>query len=244
MRVLDHLTRELKKGKLHMTLLDPEKIDPKRAEEIAKMADKAGSSAIMVGGSTGGLRELDRVIEGIKRGTDLPTILFPSGASLLSAKADAVYFMSLLNSRSIRYIVGEQLRGAPLIKKSGIEPIPIGYIIVEPGGKVGEVGEADLILRGDHERAANYALLAEYMGMKLVYLEAGSGAPEPIPTGMVEKVKETISLPLIVGGGIRTPESARNLAEAGADIIVTGTLVEGDDVEARLNGVVKAIRGR
>ncbi len=240
--VWDYLSKRLEKGKLHMTLLDPEKTTPDRAGEIAKIAHEAGSCAIMVGGSTGGSEVLDEMLKGIKRRTDLPIILFPSGASLLSRYADAVYFMSLLNSQSPRYLVGEQLKGVLPIKKYGIEPIPMGYIVVEPGGKVGEIGEADLIPRDDAEKATNYALLAQYMGMRLVYLEAGSGAAVHVPVEMVKTVKENIEIPLIVGGGIRSPQSAGKLAKAGADIIVTGTLVEGRDVEKRLKEVVKAIR--
>jgi len=241
--VWDYLSKRLEREKLHMILLDPEKTGTGRAGEIAKMAHEAGSCAIMVGGSTGGGGALDKMLVEIKSETTLPVILFPSGASLLSRYADAVYFMSLLNSRSIRYLIGEQLRGVPFIKRYGIEPIPMGYIVVEPGGRVGEVGNADLIPRDDVQKAVEYALLAQYMGMKLVYLEAGSGAPEPVPAEMIKTVKESVSIPLIVGGGIRSPESARKAVKAGADIIVTGTLIEGgEEVESRLREMVEAIK--
>lgn len=242
MKVWDYLSHRLASEKLHMTLIDPEKTEPKRAGELAAIAHRVGSAAIMVGGSTGGTLELDRIISEMKMKTDLPVILFPSGASFLSCHADAVYFMSLLNSRSIGYLVGEQLKGAPFIQKCGIEPISMGYIVVEPGGKVGKVGNADLIRRDDPDKAANYALLAQYMGMKLVYLEAGSGASEHVPAEMIRKVKKKTDIPLIVGGGIRSSDHAGEVAKAGADIIVTGTLVETEgDVECVLREVVEAI---
>ncbi|MDH3366186.1 MAG: geranylgeranylglyceryl phosphate synthase family protein, partial [Thermoplasmata archaeon] len=135
----------------------------------------------------------------------------------------------------------EQWKGAPLIKRLGIEPISMGYIIVEPGMKVGEVGEADLIRRDDPDRAVGYAIAAEFFGMALVYLEAGSGAPQPVPEDMVRSVRENVSIPLVVGGGITDPKAASRLCWSGADIVVTGTLVENGDFMAPLKEMVAAI---
>jgi phosphoglycerol geranylgeranyltransferase len=117
----------------------------------------------------------------------------------------------------------------------------MGYIIVEPGMKVGEVGEADVVKRGDIDRAVGYAIAAEFFGMALVYLEAGSGAPQPVPEDMVSRVRENISIPLIVGGGITDPMVASKLCGSGADIVVTGTLVENGDFMAPLKEMVAAI---
>ena len=243
MKVWDYLTRKLERGeKLHMTLLDPEKTNPHRAGELAGIADRAGTCAIMVGGSTGGTDRVDETVIEIKKRTDLPVILFPSGASFLSRHADAVYFMSLLNSKSVRYLAGEQLKGVPYIKKYGIEPIPMGYVVVGAGEKVGEVGRVKLIPGNRIEKIVSYALLAQYMGMRLVYLEAGSGAHEHVPTDTIREVKRNLDIPLVIGGGIRSPRVAREVAEAGADIIVTGELVEREEnIEVILRELIEAI---
>jgi len=160
---------------------------------------------------------------------------------MLSRYADAVYFMSMLNSQDVRMIVGEQRKAARRIKEWGLETIPMGYLIVEPGMRVGEVGHAKPIPRDDVEEAVRYALTAQFLGMQLVYLEAGSGAPEPVPPKMVAAVKAEVSIPVIVGGGIRTPEAARATARAGADIVVTGTVLEED--QPRLQAIVDAVKG-
>lgn len=234
--VEDYLQRHLRHGPLHFTLLDPDRQDPKAAGAIAKAAAAAGSHAILIGGSTPeNEKTLDRMVKLVKRESGLPVILFPGGATQVSAHADAILFMSLLNSRSRAYLVGEQVKGAPTIHKLGLEAIPMGYLVVEPGGTVGKVGQADLIARGDVDKAIAYALAAQYFGMRFVYLEAGSGATEPVPPAMVRAVKRAVSIPVIVGGGLRTAEAAHDAIEAGADIIVTGTLVEGAlDVQTTL----------
>ena len=115
------------------------------------------------------------------------------------------------------------------------------YVIIEPGMKVGEVGEADPVRRDDIARAIGYAMTAEFFGMDLVYLEAGSGAPEPVPSEMIRGVKESIDIPLVVGGGVTSAEKAADIARAGADIVVTGTLVENGDFEGELRAVVRAV---
>jgi phosphoglycerol geranylgeranyltransferase len=244
MKVWDYLAERLKRGeKLHMTLLDPEKISPRRAGELARIVERVGSCAIMVGGSTGDSLKIDETVKEIKIRSSLPVILFPSSASFLSRYADAVYFMSLLNSKSIRYLTGEQLKGVPYIRRYGIEPIPMGYIIVGPGEKVGEVGRVKLIPRNRVREAASYGLLAQYMGMRLVYLEAGSGAREPVPWDMIREVKKNIDIPLVVGGGIRSPPVAQEVVGAGADIVVTGELVEKvENVEEVLGEIIEAIK--
>lgn len=242
--IYNYIISTLREERMHMTLLDPGKMGAEEIGRLGAQAQKAGTSAIMVGGSTHlSTERVDECVLALRKETSLPIILFPPSAATLSGYADALYFMSMLNSTDIRFIVGEQLKGAPLIKKLGLEPIPMGYILVEPGMIVGKIGQADLIKRDDPERALNYSLMAQYLGMKLVYLEAGSGAPEPIPVEMVRTVKEKLEIPLIVGGGIRTPGQARSVVEAGADIIVTGTLVEEtDDVQKILDPIIREIR--
>jgi phosphoglycerol geranylgeranyltransferase len=226
-QVWHYLNSKLSEERLHLTLIDPDNQEPVEAGNMASLAAEAGTDGIMVGGSTAISREgFDDTILAIKNNTSLPVIIFPTSASSLSKNADALFFMSLLNSTNIKFITREQKFGAMFVKKTGIEPISMGYIIIEPGMKVGEVGEAELVTRDDIDSAVNYSLIAQYFGMSLVYLEAGSGAPEPVPINMVTSVKQGLRIPLVIGGGIRTPEAATNIAKAGADIIVTGTIVE------------------
>jgi len=215
-------------GAAHLTLIDPDTQSPAEAALMAKAATDGGTDAIMVGGSMGASGVLlHETVQQIKKKTDLPVILFPSSVAGLCENADAVFFMSLLNSRSTSYIVENQVLGAPLVMRYGLEAIPMAYIIVEPGGTVGFVGDARLISRKKPELAAAYALAARFMGMRMVYLEAGSGADKPVPSEMVARVKRALEdALLIVGGGIRNGAAAAELVEAGADLIVTGTAVE------------------
>ena len=231
-------------GAAHLTLIDPAKQSPKVAGEIASDAERAGSSGIMVGGSTrAGGKVLDRTVIAVKDSSDLAVILFPASEAGISKHADAIFFMSMLNSRDPYFISGAQMLGATLVKKYRLEVLPMAYLIVEPGGEAGRVGKAELIPRNKSELAAAYALAAKYLGMKLVYLEAGSGAEMPVPVGMVKTVRKFFDGTLIVGGGIRTPKAASERVRAGADIIVTGTMVEKSaDRVARIGGIVRAIR--
>jgi len=232
-----------KKKKLHFSLLDPDKQKPEDAGAIAKIAEDAGSSAIMVGGSTLiSQNQVDETVKAIKNCSKLPVILFPSGAKFLSKYADAVFFMSLLNSRNLDYIIKEHIKGAPFVKLTGIEPISMGYVIVEPGMTAGKKGEVDLIKKDDIDTAVGYALAAQYFGMNFFYLEAGSGAPTPVPNKMIFTVKKNINIPLIVGGGIKDAETANEKVKAGADIIVTGTtLEEVKDLKKTLINIIKSI---
>lgn len=246
-KVASWINSEVEKGnKIHMTLIDPDpqKMNPKRAAEIAVLAEKAGTSAFMVGGSTdSGSKEVDEIVLAIKGVTSLPVILFPSTSAALSMRADAIFFISLLNSRNIKYVIGEQVKGVEFIKRSGVEPIGVGYIIVEPGMTVGRIGEADFIPRNCPELAVKYCLAAQYLGMELVYLEAGSGADFPVPVEMIRKVKEEVDIPIIVGGGIRNSKQVRKIAKAGADILVTGTVVEKEtNLFKTLSSIVRAFK--
>ncbi len=243
MKVKDYLLERIAAGTIHMTLVDPDKQAPEHAAEIAADAVSLGTDAIMIGGSTDiTQKNLDETALAIKASVDIPVIYFPSGAHALSANCDALYFMSMLNSRDVRMVIREQAMAGPIVKKLGIEPISMGYIIVEPGMKVGEVGNADLIKREDPMMAVGYAVAAEYLGMEMVYLEAGSGANAPVPLEMIAAVKGMISVPLIVGGGIRDAEAAAAAKNAGADAVVTGTLVEADGYLQALEAVIKAIK--
>lgn len=243
MSIAEDIVNMTKKKKLHFSLIDPDKQNPELAGSIAKTAEEAGSSAIMVGGSTlVSQKQVDDTVKAIKGDTDLPVILFPSGARFLSKYADAVFFMSLLNSRNLDYVIREHVKGAPFVKNSGVEPISMGYVIVEPGMTAGRIGEVDLIKKDDIETAVGYALASQYLGMELFYLEAGSGASSPVSNRMIKAVKQSIDIPLIVGGGIRAVETARQKAHAGADIIITGTKLEKEkNLKQALTNIIKAI---
>lgn len=245
MTIAETIVRLIQKKKLHFALLDPDKQKPRVAGEIAQMVTDAGSSAIMVGGSTLlSQKQVDDTVQAIKNNSDLPVILFPSGAKFLSRYADAVFFMSLLNSRNLDYVIREHVQGALFVKRSGLEPISMGYVIVEPGMTAGRIGEAELIRRNDPQTALGYALASEYLGMKFFYIEAGSGAPTPVPNEMIQMVRSNTSIPLLIGGGIRDSQTAKEIASAGADIIVTGTAIEKDkQFKKTLTDIITAIEG-
>jgi len=245
MTIAEDIIKKAKKKPLHFSLLDPDKQSPKEAGILAKTASEAGSSAIMVGGSTlSSQKQVDEAVKSIKENTDLPVILFPSGAKFLSKYADAVFFMSLLNSRNLGYVIREHVKGAPFVKLSGLEPISMGYVIVEPGMTAGRIGEADLVKKDDIETAVGYALAAQYLGMKFFYLEAGSGATYPVSNEMIAAVKKNINIPLLIGGGIRDEKTAREKARAGANIIITGTTLEKEkNLKQALSDIIDAIEG-
>jgi phosphoglycerol geranylgeranyltransferase len=230
-------------GAIHITLIDPEEVTPSQASTIASKAEKSGTSAIMVGGSTFvSSVHLDKFVKAVKKVVELPVILFPNNVTGITRYADAIWFMSLLNSADPYFLMGAQVLGAPLIKRYSLEPIPLGYIIVGDGGTAGIVGKAIPIPYNKPELAAAHALAGQYLGMRFIYLEAGSGAKKPVPTGMISAVKRYIDVPLVVGGGIRTREQALAAASAGANIIVTGNIVENSGVRKSISEIIGGIR--
>ena len=235
-----------KEGAVHLTLIDPDSQLPEVAGKIAAQAASGGTDAIMVGGSTGATGvTVEETVKAIKAACSLPVILFPANAAGVSESADAIFFMSLLNSRDVNYITTNQAIGAPLVYKHGIEPISMAYIVIEPGGAAGWVGDARLIPRNRPKLAVAYSLAAKYLGMHYIYLEAGSGADKPVPVEMVAAVKKAVGkgTKIIVGGGIRDGQTARERVKAGADMICTGTIVEQvDDIRGKIEELVKAIK--
>ncbi len=226
MDVENYINETLKDHKLHFTLIDPDEQSPEEAVIIAKEAQRANSDGILVGGSITDQDDLNLTVKALKENTDLPVVLFPGNISGVSKYADALLFMSLLNSTNPYWITGAQALSAPSVKKMGIETIPMGYLIIEPGGTVGWVGDAKPVPRKKSDLALAYSMAAEFMGMRVIYLEAGSGADSHIPLDFIVKVKKLTNLIVIVGGGIRTAEDAREVSQAGADIVITGTVVE------------------
>ncbi|MDE1768280.1 MAG: geranylgeranylglyceryl/heptaprenylglyceryl phosphate synthase [Candidatus Micrarchaeota archaeon] len=220
------------KGALMFMLIDP--VDyktPDLAIKTAKEADEGGADVILVGGSIGAQGELlDYVIKGIKETVSSPVVLFPGNIASLSKYADAVYFMSLLNARTPYWITHAQMLSAPLVKQMGIEPLPVGYVVVSPGGTVGWVGDVNLVPREKSKIAAALALAGEYLGNRFVITDVGSN-PQlqghgPVPPEMIRAVKSTITVPYIVAGGIRTEDDLRTTIKAGADIVQIGTAIE------------------
>lgn len=244
-KVQRFLEERLGKGRVHMTLLDPDSVTSEAGAEIAGRAKDMGTDCVMVGGSTGVTAEnLDSLVKGIKAASGLPVIHFPSHAGAISRHVDAIWFMSMLNSRNPRFITREQMLGAPVLKALGIEPLSMGYVIVEPGMTVGRVSDAEVLPRTPQgeQMAAAYALAAEFFGMRYCYLEAGSGAHEHVPPGHVRAAKQAATIPILAGGGIRTGPAAKALLDAGADILVTGTIAEKKGYDA-LAAIVAEVRG-
>ena len=248
----------------HITLIDPDKQSPEIAAQRALVAVECGTSAIFVGGSTDtGSNIVDATCGAIQEALELamfaasqhpdadeetwniPVILFPGGAHAMSAKADGILFMMLMNSTSRQFLIEEQLSGAPYIAKAGLQTIPTGYIVCAPGGAVGEVGQANLIHSEDTDLVSAYCQTAEMYGFSTVYLEAGSGASSPVSMDLIKSAKSAMHCTLIVGGGIRTPEQMKAAAEAGADYIVTGTITEEYDdlqlLKERLQSLINAL---
>lgn len=244
-RVEKYLLDKVKtEGSIHMTLVDPEKITPPQASRIAENSKASGTSAIMIGGSTFvSQSHLDDVVKAIRRTVKIPTILFPNNITGISRHADAIWFMSLLNSVDPYFLVGAQILGAPLVKKYGLEPISMGYVIVGEGGTAGIVGKAIPVPYNKPELAAAHALAGHYLGMHFIYLEGGSGATNPVPPEMIRAVKHLVDAPLIVGGGIKTKEQALAAASAGADIIVTGNIVENAGSKQKVAEIINGIKG-
>ena len=230
-------------GSIHMTLIDPEKVTPPQASRIANKAKLSETSAVMIGGSTFvSAAHLDDVVKIVKHTVKIPIILFPNNVTGISKYADAIWFMSLLNSMDPYFLMGAQILGAPLVKKYDLEALPLGYIIVGEGGTAGVVGKAIPIPYNKPELAVAHALAGQYLGMRFVYLEGGSGAKSPVPPEMVRAVKHYIDVPLIIGGGIRSREQALAAASAGADIIVTGNIVEDTGVRRKVSEIIEGIR--
>jgi len=231
-------------GCIHFTLLDPDKSSGYDCADIANEAEKGGTTAIMIGGSTlASSQDLDDAIQRIKKEVKVPVILFPNGPMGVSRYADAIWFMSLLNCQNPYYIIDAQMLSAPLVKRYGLEAIPMGYVICGEGCAAGYVGYARPISYRHPKLAVGYSLAAETLGMRFVYLEAGSGANEPIPPAMITAVKKHVSIPVITGGGIRDPKAALAAKNAGADAIVTGNMVEEESLlREKIKEIVSAIR--
>jgi phosphoglycerol geranylgeranyltransferase len=240
---INELIKE-KEGTLHFTLIDPDRQTQKELESRVKTCRQYGTDAFMVGGSSSFSQHLlDKTVQTIKTAVDLPVILFPNSAAALSKYADYIFFMSLLNTDDPRFLINEQVLAAPFIEKTSIHPISMAYIVISTSQKPTTIERRvnlDIIRHNDTKKVLNYALTAQYFGMSCIYLEAGSGADKPIPLSIIKAVKNKIDRPLIVGGGIRCAEQAKDIADAGARVIVTGTIVEQN--LSKLKSIIRAIK--
>lgn len=221
---------QFKKGQKQLAvLLDPDKLDLSSISNTIQRIEQAGASYVFVGGSLL-FSSLEDAIVSIKAHTKLPVIIFPGGTQHLSKHADAILFLSLISGRNPDFLIGQQVISAPLIKQAGIEAISMGYVLID-GGKettVSYISNTKPIPANKPEIATATCIAGEMLGLKSIYLEAGSGAEKPVPTDMITMVKKNTSIPLVVGGGIRTAEQLNKTFEAGADIAVIGTALERD----------------
>lgn len=230
------------KGKGYLVLIDPDKQSAKQAGELAKLAEKNGADAIMVGSSIILEGGLDETVNEIKEACKLPVILFPGASAHVSANADAVFFMSLLSGRNPDFLIGEQVKAAPVIHKYGLEAISMAYLLVSSGKmtSVEFMSNTKPLPADKPDIAVAHALAAKYLGMKVLYLEAGSGAKESVPNEIIGAIRKYVDLPIIVGGGLRDPEVAAQKIKAGANFIVTGTAIEKDS--SAMAAFAKAIK--
>ena len=243
MRVLEYIIDKLKKdGSLHMALIDPEDIKINKLNSFMDIINSSGTDALMIGGSTVSDQEyLSKIVMKIKNHIKIPVILFPNNVTGITRYADAIWFMSLFNSLNPYFITGAQMLAAPYIRKIGLETLPMAYLIIGEGKTAGFIGQANPIPKDKPAIALAYAVAAELFGFKFIYLEAGSGASIPISSKFVQYVKRGLKEALlIVGGGIKNSDIAYDISLAGADIIVTGTIIEKDP--SMLKEIVKAVK--
>ncbi len=223
MAILTDILAARREGrKLLVLLLDPEKADLDKLP----LADGCLPDLVFVGGSTGG--NCDALVAALRRRTGVPVVLFPGSALQFSPDADALLFLSLLSGRNAETLVGQQVRAARAVRRSGIESIPMGYILID-GGKetaVQRVTHTQPIPQNDLAQIVDTTIAAELLGKQLIYLEAGSGALTPVSARIIRTVRENTNIPLIVGGGIRTTEQMIEAFDAGADMVVIGNHFE------------------
>lgn len=216
--------------RLLAVLLDPDKVDFESIENTVGKINQSPATHILIGGSLVFSDLIEKMIAEIKLFTKLPIILFPGHPSQIAQNADGILFLSLLSGRNPDYLIGHQVKSAPLLKKSSLEIIPTAYILIESGGTtaVEEVSKTIPISRKNSDEAVATAQAGELMGNKLIYLEAGSGALQAVPKEMIQKVTASVEIPVIVGGGIRTKEGIELAYKSGATMVVIGTAFEND----------------
>jgi phosphoglycerol geranylgeranyltransferase len=243
-KVESFLKSELKKkNALLFVLIDSEVSNLESSKKLAQEVEKIGASAILVGGSSATDQiEMAQVVKGIKQGIKIPIILFPGNVTGVVPDADAILFSSLMNSENPYFITQAQALGAPSVLKFGLEPLPTAYLVIGDGTSAWFVGSARGIPFEKPKIAAAYALAAQFLGMRFVYLEAGSGAKSSVTPEMVKTVRTIFNGFLIVGGGIKEVKTAKELVKAGADALVIGTFLEKGGSLKKLTEIAKTIQ--
>lgn len=226
-------------------LLDPDNFNSDDAASVAKTAENLGFDCILVGGSTlGDQSHLDDVIRSVKHHVTCPVILFPGNVTGISRYADAILFSSLLNSTNTYFMIGAQAIGALQVNRHHLEAIPMGYLVFGDESTTSFIGQVRPLPYAKPAIAVMYALAAQYLGMRALYLEAGSGSNHPMPIEVVAAVRKRFKGVLIVGGGITTPDIAVALSKAGANLLVIGNLLETPHFERKLVPITKALRDK
>lgn len=229
--VYQSLLEKKRQGKKSFAVLvDPDKVNDDDMEALVQLAVEAKIDYFFAGGSLVISNYLDECVQYIKRSCDIPVILFPGSPSQVSKYADALLYLSLISGRNPELLIGQHVVSAPVVKKSGLEIMPTGYMVIDGGAPttVSYISNAAPLPSDKNEIAMCTAMAGEMLGMKLIYMDAGSGAKRSIPTGMIEKVSSCIDVPLIIGGGIKDAEKAYLNCKAGADVIVVGNAIEKD----------------
>ncbi|MCX8056657.1 MAG: geranylgeranylglyceryl/heptaprenylglyceryl phosphate synthase [Ignavibacteria bacterium] len=232
-----------KKGALFFLLLDPDKTSADKIDDLITHIESADVDALLIGGSLILDSDFNDFVKTIKSKTKIPVVIFPGGVEQVSPYADAILFLSIISGRNPENLIGKHVIAAPLIKRINLEPISTAYILVESGKTTTAefLSNSKPIPRHKPDLAAAHALAAEYLGMKLIYLEAGSGAELSVPEEMIYVVSKMCSVPIIVGGGIRSPEVARKKVEAGAKIIVVGNHFDNHENFSELEKFTSAV---
>lgn len=230
-RIYQGIAAKKKEGrKSFAVLIDPDKVNEQKISELAALTAAAKVDYLLVGGSLVISNHLDDVVIRIKRESNIPVILFPGTPSQVSRHADALLYLSLISGRNPELLIGQHVISAPFVKQSGLEIISTGYMVIDGGAPttVSYISNAAPIPSDKNEIAMCTAMAGEMLGMKLIYMDAGSGARRAIAENMIEKVAAVIEAPLVVGGGISDPEKAYRNCKAGADLIVVGNAIEKD----------------
>jgi putative glycerol-1-phosphate prenyltransferase len=211
-------------------LVDPDKSTPESIATILQLANDAGIDFFLVGGSLLLQDQHSQLIKIIKENTRIPVLLFPGNNLQLSNQADGILLLSLISGRNPDMLIGRHVISAPFLKASSLEILSTGYMLIESGNitAVHYMSNTSPIPAHQDDIAVCTAMAGEMLGMKLIYMDAGSGAANPVPVSMIRKVKASIGIPLIIGGGIKTPEMAKAAFQAGADLVVVGNAIERD----------------
>src|SRR5208283_472680 len=234
------------KGAGYLVLVDPDKIDGSNFAKFIEQATDAGVDGFLVGGSLVLADSFEECVKTIKKNTSVPVVIFPGSVQQISKEADAILYLSLLSGRNAEHIIGSQVTAAPIIKRMNLEAISTAYMLVESGRTTSAefMSNTKPLPRNKPDIAVAHALAAEYIGFKLLYLEAGSGAEQSVPDEMVAAVSKYCSVPLIVGGGICTAEDAHNKVKAGAQFVVTGNVLERNGSKNLIQEFASAIHVR